>query len=44
MIKEQIARINESLRQIDYNAGRYIILETQPSLEEYRARKAELER
>jgi uncharacterized protein YPO0396 len=32
-IKERIARINESLRQIDYNAGRYIVLETQPSLD-----------
>ncbi|KVX22102.1 ATP-dependent exonuclease SbcCD, C subunit-like protein [Burkholderia ubonensis] len=30
-IKERIERINESLRQIDYNAGRYIILESQPS-------------
>jgi uncharacterized protein YPO0396 len=26
-IKERIARINESLTQIDYNAGRYIVLE-----------------
>lgn len=30
-IKERISRINESLRQIDYNAGRYIVLETQSS-------------
>jgi uncharacterized protein YPO0396 len=30
-IKERIARINESLAQIDYNQGRYIVLETQPS-------------
>lgn len=30
-IKERIALINESLTQIDYNAGRYITLETQPS-------------
>ncbi|WP_175964187.1 ATP-binding protein [Burkholderia pyrrocinia] len=30
-IKERIERINESLRQIDYNAGRYIVLESQPS-------------
>jgi uncharacterized protein YPO0396 len=30
-IKERIGRINESLRQIDYNAGRYIVLESQPS-------------
>lgn len=29
-IKERIARINESLTQIDYNTGRYIVLETQP--------------
>lgn len=28
-IKERIARINESLTQIDYNDGRYIVLETQ---------------
>ncbi len=28
-IKERIARINESLIQIDYNPGRYIVLETQ---------------
>jgi uncharacterized protein YPO0396 len=28
-IKERIERINESLRQIDYNAGRYIVLESQ---------------
>ncbi|MDQ0625867.1 ATP-binding protein [Paraburkholderia graminis] len=30
-IKERIERINESLRQIDYNAGRYIVLESQAS-------------
>ena len=30
-IKERIARINESLTQIDYNPGRYIVLETQPA-------------
>ena len=30
-IKERIERINESLTQIDYNAGRYIVLEAQPS-------------
>lgn len=30
-IKERIARINESLIQIDYNPGRYIVLESQPS-------------
>ncbi len=30
-IRERIERINESLRQIDYNAGRYIVLESQPS-------------
>lgn len=30
-IKERIERINASLRQIDYNAGRYIVLESQPS-------------
>jgi len=28
-IKDRIARINESLTQIDYNAGRYIVLEAQ---------------
>jgi len=32
-IKERIARINESLTQIDYNPGRYILLEAQPSLD-----------
>lgn len=31
MIKERIARINESLTQIDYNPGRYIVLEAQPA-------------
>ncbi len=30
-IKERIARINESLAQIDYNPGRYILLEFQTS-------------
>jgi uncharacterized protein YPO0396 len=30
-IKERITRINESLTQIDYNPGRYIVLESQPS-------------
>jgi uncharacterized protein YPO0396 len=30
-IKERIARINESLTQIDYNPGRFIELESQPS-------------
>jgi uncharacterized protein YPO0396 len=30
-IKEHIARINESLTQIDYNPGRYIVLESQPT-------------
>ncbi len=30
-IRERIARINESLTQIDYNPGRYILLETQTS-------------
>ena len=30
-IKERIARINESLTQIDYNAGRYIVLVAQPT-------------
>jgi len=32
-IKERIARINESLTQIDYNPGRYIVLESQLSLD-----------
>ncbi|BFG71972.1 ATP-binding protein [Paraburkholderia terrae] len=31
MIRERIALINESLTQIDYNAGRYIVLEAQLS-------------
>ncbi len=31
LIKERIGRINESLTQIDYNSGRYIVLESQPS-------------
>ncbi|MGZ5014987.1 MAG: ATP-binding protein [Methylobacter sp.] len=30
-IKERISRINESLNQIDYNPGRYIVLEAQPT-------------
>jgi len=30
-IKERIARINESLAGIDYNTGRYILLEAQPT-------------
>lgn len=30
-IKERIARINDSLRRIDYNPGRYIFLEIQPN-------------
>ncbi|HRQ05859.1 MAG TPA: SbcC/MukB-like Walker B domain-containing protein, partial [Nitrosomonas halophila] len=30
-IKERIARINESLTGIDYNSGRYIVLEAQPT-------------
>ncbi|WP_300321772.1 ATP-binding protein [Accumulibacter sp.] len=30
-IKERIARINASLTQIDYNTGRYIALEAQPT-------------
>lgn len=30
-IKERIARINESLHQIDYNPGRFIVLESQPT-------------
>ncbi len=30
-IKERIARINQSLTQIDYNSGRYIVLEAQPT-------------
>lgn len=30
-IKDRITRINESLTQIDYNPGRYIVLESQPS-------------
>ncbi|MEO7160174.1 MAG: ATP-binding protein [Polaromonas sp.] len=30
-IKERIARINESLTQIDYNPGRYILLQAQPT-------------
>lgn len=30
-IKERIARINESMTQINYNPGRYILLEAQPT-------------
>lgn len=30
-IRERIKQINESLSQIDYNAGRYIVLEAQPT-------------
>lgn len=30
-IKERIARINESMTKIDYNPGRYIVLEAQPT-------------
>lgn len=30
-IKEKIAHINQSLGEIDYNPGRYIVLESQPS-------------
>ncbi len=30
-IKEKIERINASLTQIDYNSGRYIVLESQPT-------------
>jgi uncharacterized protein YPO0396 len=30
-IKERIARINDSLNQIDYNPGRFIVLEAQPA-------------
>ena len=32
-IKERIARINESLTQIDYNSGRYIVLEAEPTVD-----------
>jgi uncharacterized protein YPO0396 len=32
-IKERIAHINESLNQIDYNTGRYIVLEAQTTLD-----------
>lgn len=32
-IKDRIAQINQSLSAIDYNAGRYIVLESQPSLD-----------
>lgn len=30
-IKERIVRVNDSLTQIDYNPGRYIVLEAQPT-------------
>ncbi len=30
-IRERLAKINESLNKIDYNPGRYIILESQPT-------------
>ena len=30
-IKDRITRINESLTQIDYNSGRYIVLEAEPT-------------
>lgn len=30
-IRERVARINDSLTQIDYNPGRFIVLESQPS-------------
>ncbi|MGH8663231.1 MAG: ATP-binding protein [Burkholderiales bacterium] len=32
-IRERIGRINQSLDQIDYNPGRFIVLESQPSLD-----------
>jgi uncharacterized protein YPO0396 len=32
-IKEKIGRINESLTRIDYNPGRYIVLEAEPSID-----------
>ena len=32
-IRERITRINESLAQIDYNPGRFIVLESQPAPE-----------
>lgn len=32
-IKERIAHINQSLAEIDYNPGRFIVLESQPSLD-----------
>lgn len=32
-IKERIEQINDSLTQIDYNPGRYILIEAQPSLD-----------
>jgi len=42
-IKERIARINQSMRQIDYNPGRYIALEAQNSSDvEVRDFRAEL--
>jgi len=33
MIKERIARINASLTGIDYNPGRFIVLEAQPNMD-----------
>ncbi len=33
-IKERIGRINESLTQIDYNPGRYIVLEAAPVIDQ----------
>lgn len=42
-IRERIARINDSLTRIDYNPGRYILLEAQPSQDaEIRDFQAEL--
>jgi len=32
-IRERIARINESLTRIDYNTGRYIVLEVKPTVD-----------
>ncbi len=43
LIKERIGRINESLTQIDYNPGRYIVLEAQLTPDaDVRAFQAEL--
>ncbi len=33
-IKEKIARINESLTRIDYNPGRYIVVEAEPTIDQ----------